>query len=157
VETIEQECIYEVPGLRLRLRVDRMDRLANGKVLLIDYKSGKQTRNKLNCPRPQEPQLLVYAAAAGHDVDGVLFGELTPRDPRAVGFSRERHFGGQSVTIIKDWNRFLAEAEIEVERLANEFVAGYAAVDPLPGACEYCQIKPLCRVRESGAEEPNEE
>lgn len=157
VETVEEECFYEAPGLRLRLRIDRIDRLRNGKVLLIDYKSGHQTRKKLNCPRPPEPQLWVYAAATGHDVDGVFFGELTPREPRAVGVSREKHFGGQSVTVAKDWNHFLAEAETEVERLANQFVEGYAAVDPLPGACEWCQIKPLCRVRESSQDEQDED
>lgn len=157
VENIEQERVYEVPGLRLRLRIDRMDRLANGKVLLIDYKSGRQTRNKLNCPRPPEPQLLLYAAAAGHDVDGVFFGELMPREPRAVGVSRERYFPGQSTTIVKDWTRFLDEAQAEMQRLADEFVQGYAAVDPLPGACEYCQIKPVCRVQDSGEEKQDDE
>lgn len=156
VETVEQERYYEVPGVRLRLRVDRIDRLQNGRVLLIDYKSGKQSRNKLNCPRPPEPQLLVYAAATEDEVDGVFFGELKPREPRAVGFSREKHFDGLSATVMKSgWNTFLQEAEIEVQRLAREFVSGYAAVDPLRGACQYCRIKPFCRVNEScgGGEE----
>ena len=134
-----------------------MDRLANGKVLLIDYKSGRQTRNKLNCPRPPEPQLLVYAAATAHDVDGVFFGELTPREPRSVGLSREKQFPGQSTAILEDWTRFLDEAKAEMQRLASEFVQGYAAVDPLPCACEYCGIKPMCRVRESGQEQQDEE
>ncbi len=150
VETVEQERCYEVPGLRLRLRVDRIDRLQNGKVLLIDYKSGKQSREKLKCPRPPEPQLLVYAAATEDAVDGVFFGELKPRELRAVGFSREKHFDSSSITVMKDgWDTFLLDAETEVRRIADEFVSGYAVVDPLSGACQYCRIKPLCRVRES--------
>jgi ATP-dependent helicase/nuclease subunit B len=158
VETVEEERYYEVPGLRLRLRVDRVDRLQNGSVLLIDYKSGQQTRNKLLCPRPPEPQLLIYAAASGDNVDGVFFGELKPRAPRAVGFSREKHFDGSSVTVLKNgWDAFREESSIEVERLAKEFVSGYAAVDPLNGACQYCRIKPLCRVNETGGGDEEQE
>jgi probable DNA repair protein len=158
VETVEQERYYEIPGLRLKLRVDRIDRLKNGKVLLIDYKSGKQSRKKLECPRPHEPQLLVYAAATGEDVDGVFFGELKPRELRVVGFSREKHFDSPSVTVMRDgWDAFLRRSEDEVERIAGEFVRGHAAVDPLRGACEYCGIRPLCRVNESPAPELEEE
>jgi ATP-dependent helicase/nuclease subunit B len=137
--------------------MDRIDRLTNGKLLLIDYKSGKQSREKLKCPRPPEPQLLVYAAAAGEDVDGVLFGELKPRELRAVGFSREKHFDSSSITVMgKGWDTYLRTAQAEVHRIALEFVSGHAAVEPLRGACQYCRIKPLCRVNEScgGEQEP---
>ena len=157
VETLEQDRFYDFPGLRLRLRVDRLDRLRNGKLVLIDYKSGSQTRGKLKCPRPSEPQLLVYATAVGKDVDGIFFGELTPRQPRAVGFSREKIFQSQSTEVCKDWDLFLAESQEEVKRLAREFVLGRAAVDPIKSACEYCHIKPFCRVNEKTRQGPQEE
>ena len=149
VETLEQQRFYDFPGLRLRLRVDRLDRLQNGKLLLIDYKSGVQSRGKLKCPRPEEPQLLVYATAVGNEVDGIFFGELTPRQPRAVGFSSERYFQGQAAEVREDWDAFLAQSHDEVQRLAAEFVSGYAAVHPIKGACEYCGVTPFCRVKES--------
>jgi ATP-dependent helicase/nuclease subunit B len=149
VETLEQQRFYDFPGLRLRLRVDRLDRLHNGKLLLIDYKSGAQSRGKLKSPRPEEPQLLVYATAIGNEVDGVFFGELTPRQPRAVGFSREKYFQGQAAEVREDWDVFLAQSQEEVRRLAAEFVSGHAAVHPLKGACGYCDITPLCRVKEA--------
>lgn len=153
VETIEQERCYEIPGLLLKLRVDRIDRLENGQVLLIDYKTGKQSKKKLECPRPAEPQLLVYAAATGEQVDGVFFGELKAREPRPVGFSREKQFDtGSSVTVLRHgWDAFLQRGEEEVARIASEFVEGYAAVDPVHNACEYCAIKPLCRINESAS------
>ncbi len=81
-------------GLRLRLRLDRIDRLDNGHFLLIDYKSGEQTRPKLEGERPLEPQLLVYAAAVQEEVDGIFFGQLKPRELKAVGFSRDETFLG---------------------------------------------------------------
>jgi hypothetical protein len=35
-----------------------------------------------------------------------------------------------------------------LERLAGEFREGVARVDPLHGACDYCEFKALCRIRD---------
>jgi ATP-dependent helicase/nuclease subunit B len=158
VETVEQETHFEAPGLRLRLRVDRIDRLENGNVLLIDYKSGQQSRNKLKGARPKEPQLLVYAASSADQVDGIFFAEMKPNAVRAVGLSREKQFESKSVDIKKhEWNSFLEESRAEVYRLADQFVNGYAVVNPLADVCGYCASKPLCRVNEAGGQREEEE
>lgn len=158
VETVEQEQYFEVPGLRLRLRIDRIDRLKNGNLVLIDYKSGKQSRPKLEGERPAEPQLLVYASALKEEVDGIFFGQVKPREVKAVGFSREKHFKGQTAQIRKDWDSYMESAKSNVEKLALGFLHGEAAVDPMKGACDYCGVKPLCRVKEiRGAQEEDEE
>jgi len=158
VETVEEERYFEIPGLRLRLRVDRIDRLRNGSVALIDYKSGTVSRDKLKSPRPPEPQLLVYATASGEVVEGVFFVELQSRNPRAVGAGRENHFDSRSVDVKgSQWDRYLAESYAEVERLATQFLDGYAAVDPVSSACLYCSSAPICRVNETGLEEESGE
>jgi probable DNA repair protein len=157
VETVEEERYFEIPGLRLRLRVDRIDRLRDGSVVLIDYKSGTVSRDKLKSPRPPEPQLLVYAAASGELVEGVFFVELQSRNPRAVGAGRENHFESRSVDVKgSEWGRYLAESHTEVKRLAAEFLDGYAAVDPVSTACLYCPSAPICRVNETNVEESGE-
>ncbi len=148
VETTEEERIYDVAGLQLKLRIDRIDRLSNGKLVLIDYKSGEPSASHLDKDRPKEPQLLVYAAALGREVDGVFFGQLKPRDPRLVGYSRQAHTQDRKSKVLKDWYGFLEERASKVEELAREFASGEAAVDPVHGACEYCQMKPLCRLNE---------
>lgn len=150
VETVEQEQYYEISGLRLRLRVDRVDRLENGRLILIDYKSGKQTRTKLEGVRPAEPQLLVYTACLGQDVDGIFFAQLKPRELRAIGFSRDPQFSGNAVKVIRDWDDFLYDSRASIEAIAAGFMAGHAAIDPIKGACEYCGVMPLCRIRERG-------
>ncbi|HEX4168838.1 MAG TPA: PD-(D/E)XK nuclease family protein, partial [Bryobacteraceae bacterium] len=149
VETVEEERYFELGGLRLRLRLDRIDRLPNGQLLLIDYKSGEQKRKKLEGERPEEPQLLVYAAGIGNQVDGILFAQLKSRDVRAVGFTRDKHFVSRTVDVEGSrWEHFLDEGIAKVELLATEFKSGRAAVAPLPHACEFCAQKPLCRIRE---------
>ncbi|MDQ2776973.1 MAG: PD-(D/E)XK nuclease family protein [Acidobacteriota bacterium] len=154
VESVEDALEYNLAGLPLRLRIDRMDRLKNGQLVLIDYKSGAQTKNKLNCPRPSEPQLLVYAAAKGSEVDGILFGQLRARELRLVGISREKHFKGTSIAVHNDkWDDVTEASRKEVERLARDFLRGDALVDPVKGACEYCDIKPLCRISEKTGQE----
>jgi len=153
VEILEEEREFSIPGLRLSLRVDRIDRLANGNLLLIDYKSSSVSREKLKCPRPAEPQLLIYTAAVGESVDGFLFAELRPDRTRPVGFTRERHFETDSIDVVKNWRVFLEKSRTEVLRLSNDFIRGYAAVDPRSGACQYCRVTSICRINELIAQE----
>ncbi|MGI9073445.1 MAG: PD-(D/E)XK nuclease family protein [Bryobacteraceae bacterium] len=149
VETTELERSFEIDGLQLRLRIDRVDRVKNGRLVLIDYKSGKPMRKQLEGERPAEPQLLVYAAALGNDVDGIFFGQLKPRELRGVGFSREKHFADRTAEVKLDWDAFMQESRENVGRITRGFVEGFAAVAPIEGACNYCGITPLCRVKES--------
>ena len=124
VETVEQETHFEAPGLRLRLRVDRIDRLENGNVLLIDYKSGQQSRNKLKGARPKEPQLLVYAASSADPVDGIFFAEMKPNEVRAVGVSREKQFESRS---------------IDVKKTRVGFISGGIASGSIPAGRSICE------------------
>jgi len=159
VERLEEKRKVELAGLKLELRMDRVDRLSNGSLVLIDYKSGAQTTKKLEGERPQEPQLLVYAAVIDEPIDGVYFGELRNRKARPVGHGARKHFPKQrgSQEHANDWDEFLASSKDTVFRLANEFQQGAAAVDPISGACAYCRIKPICRVGASSAGEDEEE
>ncbi len=157
VELVEEKRSYELGGLPLQLRLDRIDRLRNGSLVLIDYKSGKQSFKSLEGPRPKEPQLLVYAASCGEPVEGIFFAQLKARELRGVGFSRDVHFPGRSAQVKRDWDSFLDASQAEVERIASEFVRGNAAVDPIRGACEYCRVEPFCRVNERPRQEQEAE
>jgi probable DNA repair protein len=159
VERLEEKREVELAGLKLNLRMDRVDRLSNGSLVLIDYKSGAQTTKKLEGGRPQEPQLLVYAAVMDEPIDGLYFGELRNRKARPVGHGARKHFpkqrGSQEHT--NDWDEFLASSKETVFRLANEFQQGAAAVAPISGACAYCRVRPICRVGASSEGETDEE
>jgi RecB family exonuclease len=157
VQTVEQDRTFEIPGLTLKLRVDRIDKLRNGNLVLIDYKSGEQTKTKLTKLRPAEPQLLVYAASLTEPVDGIFFGQLKVPDVKAVGFSREKIFDSSKAATKKDWDEYIGSGREIVHRLATEFVNGMAAVDPIKGACDFCAVKPICRINEIGSSEEDED
>ncbi len=159
VERLEDAREVEIAGLKLKLRMDRVDRLSNDSLVLIDYKSGIQSTKKLAGDRPTEPQLLVYAAAMNEPIEGLYFAEIRNRKPRPVGHGSAKHFPRQrsTETHANDWDEFLCNAKEAVHHLADEFKQGLAAVDPQHSACEYCDVKPICRVNTSAASEDDEE
>jgi len=44
------------------------------------------------------------------------------------------------------WTELLLHWRKVIERLAGEFAAGVASVQPLPGACRNCHLPGLCRI-----------
>ncbi len=154
VVQIEEQRSFELSGVTIRLRIDRVDQLENGKLLLIDYKSGKPEARSLIGDRPKEPQLLVYAASLGDEVEGILFARVKARDVELIGFTKDRHTSGSKVSVLGGaWNTQCKEWQQTVGRLAEEFRSGLAVVDPGPKACEYCEFKPLCRIQQARAGE----
>ncbi|TAK84083.1 MAG: PD-(D/E)XK nuclease family protein [Betaproteobacteria bacterium] len=146
---LEHPRTLSVAGLELSSRIDRMDRLPDGGHVLIDYKTGRATPKQWEGPRPDDPQLPLYAAAAGEDLAAVAFAKLKPGDMRFMGFARaERLLPG--VKLYRDWPGLLAEWRKEAEALGASFAAGEAPVDPKNDlkTCRLCDLQTLCRVYE---------
>ncbi len=70
-------------GLPLELRLDRLDQLSDGELLLIDYKTGKPQLSQWQGERPAEPQLPLYALSAQFDNDDSGSQEIV-----AIAFAR---------------------------------------------------------------------
>jgi ATP-dependent helicase/DNAse subunit B len=156
VDSAEEPMHITLGGLPLRVRMDRVDRLEDGGLVLIDYKTGGNiNKNRLVGERPAEPQLLIYAAAQERNVDGVLFGCLAPRELRYAGFTRCKLTKLRTVEVEKDWDAFILESRDTVEGLAREYLHGEAVIRPSKHACEYCDLAALCRKdeQENTAEE----
>ncbi len=142
--------------LQLRLRVDRIDQLPDGSRVIIDYKSGSSKVQDWLGARPAKPQLLLYSIAAPGAADALAFAQVRPRDSKFVGLGRVEAAPGISTDIGKlaagpmdapDWETLNLRWRDNLERLAGEFVAGQAQVDPLNTAsCTWCGLQALCRV-----------
>jgi ATP-dependent helicase/nuclease subunit B len=146
ISDLEAASEFQLSRLMLRLRADRIDKLDNGGLVVIDYKSGKVNRDNLDTERPREPQLLVYAETLRGQVDGVYFASLRREAQQAAGYGRKQYFNEKTQT--PDWNAQLRSWQTTIRNLAEGFEKGRAARTPLPKACDYCEIKPICRIEE---------
>ncbi len=60
----EKKTNVSIAGLPLHLRLDRVDRLNDGSLLVIDYKTGDAKAKSWDLPRPDDVQLPLYAGFA---------------------------------------------------------------------------------------------
>jgi len=154
-----------VGGLKLRLRADRIDQVANFERLLIDYKTGKVSTHDWEGPRPNEPQLPLYAVFGNvEDVRGVLFARIRAGETGFTGSMTDLNRqlfpnakASAALGKIEYSEAMRDEWEQALLALAIDFLRGEAAVDPKDGkaTCEYCPMPGLCRVAEK--REPLEE
>ena len=146
----EDKQTVQVGGLTLSIRVDREDELEDGGLVLIDYKTGKIKTNGWVGERLREPQLPLYATARGGKLAGVSLAAIRTGE---VGFTAAQEVAALGkVKPMKMDLATLAEERARwataLDQLAIEFRDGVARVDPLPRACDFCELKALCRIRD---------
>lgn len=149
----------ELNGLRINLRIDRIDTLEKGGELLIDYKTGEVKASAWFGDRPDEPQLPLYSLAFADGPAGITFARIRAGDIAFEGVASEEVSipGVKSFENLKhtqeaaSWDEVLASWRQIIERLAQDFMDGEAGVNPkqYPQTCTYCELKPLCRIGES--------
>jgi ATP-dependent helicase/nuclease subunit B len=147
---LEEERSVAVAGLEFKSRIDRMDELTDGGHVLIDYKSSRMlTPKQWDGPRPDDPQLPLYAVAAPEDLAAVVFARMRPGEMRFMGYSKaERAL--PRVEVYRDWHKLLDTWKRDAEALGQCFASGEAPVDPKEGlkTCRMCELHTLCRVYE---------
>jgi len=169
VEATEEDANPTIAGLTLKLRLDRLDRLNNGSLLVIDYKSGNVATKSWELPRPDDVQLPLYAAFGldrENETGGLVFAKVRTgnlcfagkvRDAAAtLDSSLDRKSG-----LVKDplTPEQLSEWKEAIAQLARDFLDGRADVDPrdYPTTCDRCGLYSLCRVKERDDEEEPED
>ncbi|WP_170287351.1 PD-(D/E)XK nuclease family protein [Halioglobus maricola] len=145
----------ELAGIPFRLRVDRIDTLAGGERLVIDYKSGRNGLADWLGERMRQPQLPLYGIATG--VDAASFAQVRARESKFVGLGAATGVPGIKDDVgaaikrweegIDDWPALVDSWRQNLTALAEAFVAGEATVDPLANACNYCGLEAVCRVQ----------
>lgn len=160
IDSVEQGMTITVGGLTLELRPDRIDRLSDGRLAVVDYKTGgdAEVRAWLD-ERPRLPQLPLYATALGAErVGAVVFARVRTGDTGFTGLVKDAAtFPGLKSPGIKGWPRefdgweqMLEEWRRRLTALAEEHVRGDARLAPDPRrACLYCHLATVCRIAET--------
>jgi probable DNA repair protein len=150
VAATEEKRDLKIAGLEFQSRIDRMDELERGGHVLIDYKGSRMLSPKdWDGPRPDDPQLPLYAVAAREELAGVVFAKVLPGEMRFIGYSQAESLLPR-VQVYRDWKKLLAQWKQDAEALATSFAAGDARVDPKYElkTCRRCDLQTLCRVYE---------
>ncbi len=154
----EQKKTVPVGGLQMEIRMDRIDRLTDGRQVLIDYKTGEVSTRSWEGDRPEAPQLPAYAATAEGEIAAVAFAQIKAGGIKFCGYSPDAQVldagdygktapgavGKQMKDVVADWKSV-------IEHLAIEHREGRAEVDPAKGeeTCRYCPLPALCRFSEA--------
>lgn len=159
IAALEKEVKTTFCQMPISLRIDRIDTLANGKKVLIDYKSSKTLSiASWFGERPDEPQLPFYCIVDPSQTIGIMFAQIHPENMAFKGVAAE-NLDIESVkplaelqahTDATDWNEQIASWQKTLEQLGTQFFTGVAKVDPKEPAttCEFCHLQPLCRINE---------
>lgn len=149
VLAIEKELKLDFGGLPLTLRIDRIDQLANGEKILIDYKTGSVTRATWAGERPDEPQLPLYAVALDGDqstengegkgegkVKGIAFAIIKTRASDFFGVAEtsndntdKKLYLPNKAGFAENWQNTLQEFKRVLLNLSEEFANGACSVD----------------------------
>jgi exodeoxyribonuclease-5 len=162
VVACEAPAEVEIEGIRVRMFVDRIDQLDDGRQVIIDYKTGQSIDVKNWAEeRITEPQLPIYAALVADDVSAVVFAKVLLDKPafagvadaedvlpgvQGLGEEKQKIFAPER---FPDWPSVVEHWRARLLAIAGEVrggVAGVVLADEK--ALKYCDVLPILRLPE---------
>jgi probable DNA repair protein len=161
-EVIATEASHTVAvgSVQVRLKLDRVDRLSDGSLAVIDYKTGGDSSpSAWMGERPAQPQLPLYVRAVGEDqVKAVAFGVVRKGATAYAGYVHEPTLfpgltgfdpGRAPFDEHGSWKGMLESWRRRLDAIAAEHARGDArlATDRRK-ACRYCHLPAMCRAEQ---------
>lgn len=163
----EEKHELDIEGLPVRVVIDRIDELDDGRLVVIDYKSGRSvSADSWADARIGEPQLPIYAALAFPDRDlaAVALARVTRDEPGFLGVAQDDGLLPELKSLaaqrrryaedeFPDWDALRSLWAERIREIAREVKHGVAAVvfdDEKQLA--YCDVLPLLRIAERKAQ-----
>jgi len=167
IHSLETKAALKLDELTLNLRIDRIDHLSDGSLVIIDYKTGKNLPGSeaywrdWHDERPTAAQLPLYSLAINEAATGLLIGKINLNNMGFVGITQN----ASEIPSVYDLEKLHKKDDIEnltwlqvkqkwqetLTNLAKDFLSGKADVNPKDGAktCQTCHLAMLCRVTEA--------
>lgn len=165
IVSLEESEQIKFEGIDINLQIDRIDAIVadgNESTAIFDYKTSAYLNHKSWIDdRPSEPQLPIYALTRESFPDAVCYVQLTGVEQRFQGFAYSdgllpdvgQASTGRKKTDVLSWEETAQRWKTNLHALAGEIKAGCATVTPKKGVCEYCKLKPVCRIADVEGEE----
>lgn len=147
VHAAEAAASVTFDGLALNIRIDRIERDADGCETIVDYKTGACRESAWHGPRIDEPQLPFYALTSESSrLAAIAFARVDIAEPKWISLPR-----ADSEAATDNWHSAIETWRIDIAALVAEIRAGEARLAPKRGAstCRLCEMQLLCRVAES--------
>ncbi len=160
----EARYVWQHANLSLNIRVDRLDETPAGTLVVVDYKSSKNSEIKWTDERQTDPQLMLYMQAVEAEqaqqqkqVVGLFIAQIHVEESRYKGISNDDAIYPKSLfshkTNISDessWDDLRQSWQQSLTAVANEYLQGFAAVDPkqISSSCTWCHLEGLCRIND---------
>jgi PD-(D/E)XK nuclease superfamily len=150
VHALETQSLAYLGDLVIKLRLDRIDELPDGTRLVIDYKTGNVNVKEWLEEPLGDVQLPLYVLTTS--AAGALLAEV----------NNNLHFSGIVAEDVENFSEVKAATQIahrswedlktfwqrNINALARDISQGIAHVVPTPGACDYCDLQAVCRIKE---------
>ena len=122
VGSVETDVDYRYGDIRLGFRIDRVDRLPDGRLIVIDYKTGTPKSFVTQSGELKDLQLVAYADALDEPVGGLLFINV---DSRGIVY---RGVGDGWNDTVEEWDEVLAGWRSELHETTRSLAAGEVGI-----------------------------
>jgi len=146
VVEIEQDKTLEIGDLVFKTRIDRIDELANGQRILLDYKTGQSaTSNSWLNEKITEPQLPLYSLAETAELAALALAKVNERQCGFSGLANSDDVlpGVKTPPDEADWSMLKQLWKERLTQLAESYRNGDAHIET--DNCSYCSFASLCR------------
>jgi len=170
VAELESDYSLNLGEINLNFRIDRLDKVLNDQIEIIDYKTGSTTISNWFGVRPTEAQMPAYVLALeGAQVHGLNYARIKTGEVAQSGLVFQNEDPQINVFELTEFGekknadkprkdmsfeQLREQWQTSLLRLADGISSGYAPVSPKEPnkTCQYCDFSSVCRIAE---EQPN--